>query len=67
VRVDQVAAARRVGRPAVDHVETIDRGHDLEPRVGRVADHDAVALAVLADDQGTSAGGDAGPARDSPS
>src|ERR1700733_14611153 len=60
VRVDDVAAARRVGGLAVDDVEAVDRRDHLEARGGRAGDGDLVARAVLADDQRAAGGGVAG-------
>ncbi|CAN5391103.1 hypothetical protein BH09PAT4_BH09PAT4_09350 [soil metagenome] len=60
VRIDDVAAAIRIGLVAIDDIEAIDGRDDLEPSGGAVADDDAIALAILANDERATAGGVAG-------
>ena len=48
VRRDDVAALAEVAGFAIDHVETIDGDHGLDPIGGRVRDADGVALAGVA-------------------
>src|SRR5690349_22511883 len=42
-RIDDVAALAEAGRAAVDDIEAIDAGHDLERAGGVVGDREAIA------------------------